>query len=31
MTHDRKALITIGLEERGNVASESEANELAAN
>ena len=31
MPFDRKALITIGLEESGNVASKSEANELAAN
>jgi len=30
MIYDRKKLITIGLEESGNVASESEANELAA-
>jgi hypothetical protein len=31
MTFNRKALITIGLEESGNVASKSAANVLAAN
>jgi hypothetical protein len=31
MTFDWKALLTIGLEDSGKVASESEANELAAN
>ncbi len=31
MIYDRKSLITIGLEESGNVASQSAANELAAN
>jgi hypothetical protein len=31
MPFDRKALITIGLEDSGKVAPETEANELAAN